>query len=40
MRPESNPDYVNFVSVTIMMIVMIMLIDADKATDNDVDGCY
>ena len=33
-RPESNPDYVNFVSLTIMMIVMIMLIDADN------DGCY
>ena len=40
MRPESNPDYVNFVSLTIMMIMMIMLIDAATATDNDVDGCY
>ena len=40
MRPESNPDYVNFVSLAIMMIVMIMLIDAATATDNDVDGCY
>ena len=40
MRPESNTDYVNFVSLTIMMIVMIMLIDAATATDNDVDGCY
>ena len=37
-RPESNPDYVNFVSLTIMMIVMIILIDADN--DNDVDGWY
>ena len=39
-RPESNPDYVNFVSLAIMMIMMIMLIDAATATDNDVDGCY
>ena len=40
MRPESNPDYVNFVSVTIMMIVIIMFIDSPTATDNNVDGCY